>query len=64
MTSRVILAPPLYLLYTEGRLGLHKGKPRLMAAYHDKIQAEGAMVKVLKTGHCAFIVKKDIDMEK
>ncbi len=64
MTNRVILAPPIYLLYTEGRLGLHKGKPVFMAAYHNKIKAERKMVEVLKTGRCAFIVQKDVDMEK
>ena len=64
MTNRVILAPPIYLLYTEGQLGLHKGKPVFMAAYHSKTQAESAMIDVLKKGHCAFIVQKDIDMEK
>ena len=63
MTSRVILAPPIYLLYTEGQLGLHKGKPIFMAAYHSKAQAEGEMIKILKTGQCAFIVQKDVEME-
>jgi len=63
MTSK-ILAPPIYLLYTEGQLGLHKGKPVFMAAYHDKNHAESRMIEILKKGNCAFIVQKNVEMEK
>ena len=45
-------------------MGLHKGKPIFMAAYHSKVKAEGKMVEVLKSGRCAFIVQKDVYMEK
>ena len=50
----------LYELYVEGKLGLHKGKPILMGVFTTAVKAEKEMLKELRNGHCAFVVKKKL----
>ena len=58
-----ILSSPLYLLYVEGELGMHKGKAVFKQAFHDKNIAEDQMIKILSSGRCAFIVHKKTEGE-
>lgn len=58
-----ILSSPLYLLYVEGELGMHKGKAVFKQAFHDKTSAEDQMIKILSSGRCAFIVHKKTEGE-
>lgn len=58
-----ILSSPLYLLYVEGELGMHKGKAIFKQAFHDKASAEDQMIKILSSGRCAFIVHKKTEGE-
>ena len=46
---------PLYNLYVEGDLGMHKGKPVLKQAFYTREEAEKEMLKLLVSGRCAFV---------
>ena len=55
MVSHNFVPYPLFNLYVEGDLGIHKGKPVLKQAFYSKQEAEAAMVKCLISGRCAWV---------